>query len=203
MKEPYNKNELRDIIISVAALTLIFALPHTYLLPFAFVAVIVGFLFHELSHRYIAKKFDAVAYFQMWPQGLLFGLILSFISGFSFKAAAPGAVVVHPYRYSRWKYRSVHLTVNEWGWIAAAGPITNIIAAIIFAAIGFATTGLLSLGANFIFGVNAILGAFNLIPFGPLDGAKVARWKVWFWVFLFIISVALTVFSYKYLQIIY
>jgi len=199
MKEPYNKNELRDIIICVAALTIIFAMPHSYLIPIAFVAVLIGFLFHELAHRYVARKFDAVAYFKMWPQGLLFGFLLLFLG---FKAVAPGAVVVHPYRYSRWKYRSTHLTANEWGWIALAGPLTNIVAAVLFAAIAYSAS-LISVGANFIFGVNAILAAFNLIPLNPLDGAKIARWKIWVWAFLFIMAALLTLFSYKYLQIIY
>jgi len=189
----YNKDELRDIIIAVAGLTIIFAFPHFYFIPIAFFAVVIGFLFHELAHRYIAKKFDAVAYFKLWPQGILFGLLLLI---FGFKAAAPGAVVVHPYRYSRWKYRVTHLTVNEWGWIAAAGPITNILFAILFAAIAFLIPSI-SFGANFIFLVNAVLAAFNLIPFGPLDGAKVMRWKMWFWAFLFVISAVMVWFAYS------
>jgi Zn-dependent protease len=189
----YNKNELRDIIIAVATLTVIFAFPSSSLLPIAFVAVVIAFLFHELAHRYIARKFDAVAYFKLYPQGLLFGLLLLV---FGFKAAAPGAVIVQPYRYSRWKYRVTHLTVNEWGLIAAVGPITNILFAILFAGIAFAFP-VVSFAAKYIFLVNAILGAFNLIPFGPLDGAKVMRWKPWFWTFLFVISAILVVFAYS------
>jgi len=193
MKEPYNKDELRDIIIAVAALTIIFAFPSSISIPIAFVAVLIGFLLHELAHRYVARKFDAVAYFKMWPQGLLFGLLLMI---FGVKAAAPGAVVVHPYRYKRWRYRQIRLTVNEWGWIAAAGPMINILFAILFSAIAFFTTGMISEGAKFIFLVNSILAAFNLLPIGPLDGAKVARWKISFWAFLFTISAVLVLFSY-------
>ena len=34
---------------------------------------------------------------------------------------------------------------------------------------------------------NAILGAFNMLPFGPLDGAKVKKWsEPIFWLFLLI-----------------
>lgn len=195
MKEPYNKDELRDIIITVAALTIIFAYPHVAFVPIAFVAVLIGFLFHELAHRYVARKFDAVAFFKMWPTGLMFGLLLAFLQvGIVF--AAPGAVVVYPFRYSRWKYRRKNLTVNEWGWIAAAGPITNIIFAILFATIAFFTTSIIATGARFIFLVNAVLGTFNLLPIPPLDGSKIARWKVSFWAMLFIISAALVVFAY-------
>jgi Zn-dependent protease len=189
----YNKNEIRDIIIAVATLTVIFAFPTVSFVPIAFLAVVIAFLFHELAHRYIAKKFDAVAYFKLYPQGLLFGLLLLI---FGFRAAAPGAVVVHPYRYSRWKYRVTHLTVNEWGWIAAVGPIINILFAILFAGIAFYFP-VISFGAKYIFLVNAVLATFNLIPFGPLDGAKVMKWKPWFWAFLFLISAVLVLFAYS------
>ena len=188
----YNKNELRDIVIAVAALTIIFAFPHYYFLPIAFVAVVVAFLFHELAHRYVARKFGAVSYFKLWPQGLMMGFLLLI---FGFRAAAPGAVVVQPYRYSRWRYRVTHLTVNEWGWIAVAGPIMNIVCAIVFATIAFLVPSI-AFEANYIFLVSAVLGAFNLIPFGPLDGAKVMRWKMWFWAFLFVISAVLIFFAY-------
>jgi len=193
MQEPYNKNELRDIVIAVVTLTIIFAFPSLSFVPIAFVAVLIGFLFHELAHRYLARKFDAVAYFKMWPQGLLLGLLAMV---FGVKAAAPGAVVVHPYRYSRWKYRSAKLTVNEWGQIAAVGPITNILFAVFFAAISYVTTSYISDAAKFIYLVNAVLAVFNLIPFPPLDGSKIMRWKMWFWVFLFVISVVLVLFAY-------
>ena len=40
---------------------------------------------------------------------------------------------------------------------------------------------------------NAILGAFNMLPFGPLDGAKVKMWsEPIFWLFM-VITVALVV----------
>ena len=34
---------------------------------------------------------------------------------------------------------------------------------------------------------NSILGAFNMIPFGPLDGKKIRTWSVpMFWIWLII-----------------
>ena len=41
--------------------------------------------------------------------------------------------------------------------------------------------------------MNALLGTFNLIPLGPLDGVKVIRWNGVVWAVLFIVAVFLMV----------
>ena len=63
-------------------------------------------------------------------------------------------------------------------WISLAGPLTNIVLVIIFFALimsGAATSGLWFGALNFALFINLTLAAFNLLPFGPLDGAKVWR----------------------------
>jgi Zn-dependent protease len=94
---------------------------------------------------------------------------------------APGAVMVAG-RVGR----------KENGIISIAGPITNIV--LFF--IGMIGGGLLlsvlfhpilaEIIVLWMWG-NAILGAFNMLPFGPLDGAKVKKWsEPIFWLFLLI-----------------
>jgi len=80
----------------------------------------------------------------------------------------------------------------ETGRIAAAGPTSNIIIAIvtyilyhfIFFNIGFWGTII-----GFISLVNLLLATFNLLPFSPLDGKKVLQWNGMVWFVLFSISV--------------
>ena len=89
-----------------------------------------------------------------------------------FLLAAPGAVMV-----------SGRITDRQNGIIAAVGPISNIIIAIIAFPIYFFTVGLdypLSLIgelARFIVIINLILGGFNMIPVQPLDGSKIIIWS--------------------------
>jgi Zn-dependent protease len=79
---------------------------------------------------------------------------------------------------------------KENGIIALAGPISNIL---LFGfgllAGGFlisltSTPWVTDLALFWLWG-NAILGAFNMLPFGPLDGRKVKDWsEPIFWSFL-------------------
>src|SRR3989344_4215149 len=130
--ETFTKGEIRDIILSVLALIIIFAwrpFPNFGIdlgrIPYVVVIVIVAFLLHEMAHKFVARKFNMVAFYKMWPQGILFGLIFM-ILGLRF--VAPGAVVVHPYRFARWGFRrpKPEIASGEMGLIALAGPATNL-----------------------------------------------------------------------------
>ena len=75
-----------------------------------------------------------------------------------------------------------NLTKRQVGLIAAAGPITNMVLALLFAAALIALgpgaqTSLLAAGLRMGFLINGILGVFNMLPFGPIDGAKVLNWS--------------------------
>ena len=62
-----------------------------------------------------------------------------------------------------------------------AGPVMNFVLALIFLFAAGACPGLAGLALTGAY-VNAFLGAFNMIPMDPFDGAKVLRWNsgVWF-----------------------
>jgi Zn-dependent protease len=40
---------------------------------------------------------------------------------------------------------------------------------------------------------NAFIAAFNLLPFGPLDGGKIARWKPALWLIMLLTAIALLI----------
>jgi len=168
----FSTSEIKDIIIAFFSLTIILAYPNFGNIFLVFVTVIVAFLLHELAHKFAAMKFNAIAFFKLWPEGLLLGFITLLLP---FRFVAPGAVVIYPYRYGRWGYREMHLTPNESGIIAAVGPIVNIFFAFVF--------GLIP-GAGFVARINSYLAFFNLLPIPPLDGNKVLHWKSWLWAFL-------------------
>ncbi|EQD33549.1 membrane protein containing Peptidase M50 domain protein, partial [mine drainage metagenome] len=109
--------------------------------------------------------FGAWAEFRYAPMMLLLSIVMSFAVGFLF--AAPGATVV-----------SGMTDPREWGRTSLAGPLANLGFALAFLAAALAT---IPFGIG-VFGpllllmfFNAWFGTFNLIPFGPLDGAKVFR----------------------------
>lgn len=152
---------------------------------FALAALAPAFILHELAHKYVARHFGCWAEFRADPRGLKIGVLIALAIGFVFMA--PGAVMVAG-RVGR----------KENGIISVAGPVTNI--TLFF--IGMIGGGLLlsmfyhnvlvELIVFWMWG-NAILGAFNMLPFGPLDGAKVKRWsEPIFWLFM-VITLALVV----------
>jgi Zn-dependent protease len=84
-------------------------------------------------------------------------------AGFIF--AAPGAV-----------YHRGYLTERENGLIAIAGPATNVALVVAFLPLAF-VGGIVGQAGQLGVIINAFLAAFNMIPFGPLDGRKVIAWS--------------------------
>lgn len=121
----------------------------------------VGFLFHELAHKIVAQKYGARAEFHSFDFMLILALVMSL---FGFLLAAPGAVFIQG-RLSR----------RQHGIVSAAGPLTNIVLAILF--LLFIQVFGNNLFFRFGFSINAWLALFNMIPFIPFDGAKVLAWN--------------------------
>lgn len=178
--------ELRDLVISALVLALAFGIALSggfrafqqpgilvLVIGIAFVAVSLGFIFHELAHRLIARRFGYFAEYAMWPMGLMVALGFSL---FGFIFAAPGAVRIYPRATA---LGTISLSREKVGLISLAGPATNIGLAVIFQVLDIFEPALLfTLGAR----INTWLALFNLIPFGPLDGAKILKWNKGIWI---------------------
>jgi Zn-dependent protease len=184
----FSQTEVRDIAISVFVITLIFSYPNLSQFPVYLAVVVIAFLFHELGHRTIARRFGAVAIYKMWIEGLILGIVLMFMKPYGFiPFVAPGAVMIYPFRFSRWGHRSVNLTQIEMGLISFVGPAINLAFAFVFRLIPGNIFFLIS-------SVNAWLAMFNLLPIPPLDGSKILRWKwsLWFVMLFFAVLLVLS-----------
>jgi Zn-dependent protease len=177
--------EIRDILISLAVMTFVFAYPEILTSPVFILTSLLGvgvaFMGHELSHRFVARKRGFYSAYKMWPQGLLLALVMTFISNGNFVFAAPGAVIFSSY----WVLRSP--TMRDIGLIGIAGVVFNVSLLYASMALYFAT-GLPLF--SFMGTVNAWLAIFNLIPFGPLDGKKVMDWNLKIWLAMLSLAVA-------------
>ena len=154
-------------------------LPYGILL--SFLGIVTAFFFHEISHKFMAQKHGLWAEYRMFPQGLRLALLLGIFTPIVF--AAPGAVL----------FRGGSRTF-ETGQIAIAGPLANIIIAMItlpiYLFVLFEELIIAQIVA-FICVINAFLAIFNLLPFGPLDGVKVIRWNATVWIVLLIIAITI------------
>jgi Zn-dependent protease len=81
-----------------------------------------------------------------------------------------------------------HIDRRQNGIISYAGPLTNIIIAALFFALGimFAKMEVVAMVARFGMGVNLFLALFNLLPVPPLDGSKVFAWNKALWAITFV-----------------
>ena len=185
-----NPREVRDIALSMLVIAIAFAwpgfpLPPLYWIAISFAAVIIavgtGFVLHELAHKYTAIHYGSHAEYFAWPYGLGLALLLSLVTNGGFVFAAPGAVYIFGDNLGR----------KENGIISAAGPLTNIIIAAIFLLVSILVlpfSPLVAAIAGIGMRVNLFLAAFNLLPFGPLDGTKVISWNPLVWGVLFVQS---------------
>jgi len=142
----------------------------------------MGFILHELAHKYVAQGFGLWAEFRLNMTGLLLTAI-SIISPIKF--IAPGAVMIAGFADKQ-----------RMGKTAVAGPVTNlIITAALLIALPLAGTGwayeAMVAGAS----INAFLAVFNLIPFAIFDGQKVYAWNKRFWAMAFLAALALTLYT--------
>ncbi len=192
----FTASEVRDLIIAFIVISLCFAIANAgrdvntilTILPLIMVGVGAGFILHELGHKFVSMKYGYWAEFKLWPQGLLFALVTSF---FGFVFAAPGAV----YTYAN------YMTDEINGKISIAGPIVNIILALIFLAIATTfypsafyseTAALVFIVCSLGFSINSFLATFNLLPIGNLDGSKVLNWNAGIWIATIAIAGILT-----------
>ncbi len=175
----FTKNEIRDLIISVFALAFIFSSFDLGLILVTLFVVIVVFLSHELSHKFLAQHYGFSAEYRMWPMGLILGFITALLPG-GFVIAAPGAVHISPFKKG-FAFRVAHLTRKKYALISLAGPLINIILAISLLLLNFFYTFVLfELTASISF----FLAFFNLLPIPPMDGSKIMTWNLNIWLIL-------------------
>ena len=137
-----------------------------------------AFLFHELGHRQVAKHFKLQTKFRLLTFGMyltiisiIFGLMTLFNLSPPFPTLAlPGAVVV----------LGLEKVSRKTGLCKAAGPSINLIYGAILILTSFIIPNslfplnyFLCIAAN----LNFMLGAFNMLPFGILDGQNIWKWN--------------------------
>jgi Zn-dependent protease len=175
-----SEKELKDLLIAWLLISLAFAivrtsdtgltvarfLSNTFLTMIIISALTVGigFLFHELAHKVVAQRYHCWAEFRADTTMLVLAVFMSFL-GFVF--IAPGAVMIFG-----------NITKKQNGLISLAGPLTNIVLAIILLPLLFLNiTGIWNeiILSGYI--INSWLALFNMIPLWNFDGAKIYAWN--------------------------
>jgi Zn-dependent protease len=194
MLERISRQERFDLIIAWGAISLAFSLifrdnfelirifpdpliRFIFSLMFSAVTVGIGFVLHEMAHKFTAMKYGYWAEFHKDNTMLLVAVALAALVGVVF--AAPGATVIYNNGRS-----GGGLSREQNGKISAAGPVTNLLLCIPFAALlmygGISSSfpgNLATLIGMMGLQVNAMIAAFNMLPVSVLDGRKVLAWN--------------------------
>jgi len=185
----FSKTEINHLTLATLAFTMALAFmfsggirgalsdPSAFLVygVLALITFTPGFLVHEIAHKIQARKYGCWAEFRASPSGLRIGVLLAAIIGIVLMA--PGAVMV-----------AGNTTREQFGKVALAGPVSNVVLWCIGLASAVAFGGAGGIVDDVIYywmWANGILGALNMLPFGPLDGKKIKTWSdVVFWLWL-------------------
>lgn len=148
------------------------------------IPVILAITFHEAAHGFVAYRFGDDTAWKLGrvsanplrhvdPVGtiLLPGLLLLMRAPFLFGYAKPVPV----------NFGRLHNPKRDMVWVAAAGPATNVLLALVSGWLLHATAYLSSTTGEWVatnlinsIQINAALAVFNMIPLPPLDGGRVA-----------------------------
>ena len=143
--------------------------------------LILSVVLHEVAHGYaanwlgdptarLAGRLSPNPMLHVDPLGSIVVPAFLVLSGSSFLFGWAKPVPYNPY----------NLTNQRWGEaiVAAAGPLTNVFLALIFAALVrlapvFSFPHAFTEMLGYVVLINILLAFFNAIPFPPLDGSKV------------------------------
>ncbi len=189
MLERITRREEADLFVAWIAISFAFAIiflrdtgKASLLLAASFLAVSlltvgIGFILHEMAHKFVAIKYGYWAEFRKDNIMLVVAVALAALVGVVF--AAPGATVIYSNTAD-----GRGLSREENGKISASGPLVNLVLCIPFAAIlilggqgATFTSSIVTMIGTIGLQVNAMIAAFNMLPVSVLDGKKVWAWN--------------------------
>jgi Zn-dependent protease len=198
MLERITPRERSDLLIAWLAISIAFSLIfirggvtlETFLvfLVVSLLTVGIGFILHEMAHKFTAMGYGYWAEFRKDNLMLLIAVVMAALVGVVF--AAPGATVIY----------GASITREQNGKISAAGPAVNLVLCGVFAILAL-VAGMISLPMLALVGtvglqVNAMIAAFNMLPVSVLDGRKVLAWNPAVFVVLIVAAFGILLASY-------
>lgn len=171
----FNPREIWELAVAWTILSLAFTILYSQtepalafkIFPACMATAGLGFLLHEIGHKYVALRKGYTAQFRANYKGLLIALVLSLGS---FIYVSPGAVRVYGKK----------MDGKDSGRISMMGPLINILLSAAFLAIHLShpqKQGMIYATTWLGYNINAWIGLFNMLPAGSFDGKKILQYN--------------------------
>jgi len=182
-------NEALSFVLAILSLAVAFMSFNPLYLGIAVLTATTAIVPHELAHRQTARNYGCNSRFVLSFKGFLVTFLINFLSRYYIHG-----ILIFVAGYTAILCRFGLMGEELSGKTAFAGPVTNIIIAIIslFASAFLFGNPLVNAILLQIFAFNSYVAFFNLIPIPPLDGFKVLRWNKLAWGVAILISFILT-----------
>ncbi len=196
----FEEQEIKDIIITILSLSVISSLSDLlngggWLLTlfFSIIIITIALIVKLYAHKRVAERFDCSVVYKFNYNLFILSLLIAFITNGGIVFAAIGSIIVSSSLFTRLGHKYVNITDREKGIIALSGPMANVILALISLVFYPLSNTFFQLSLN----LNVFFALFNMIPFPPLDGAKILWWSRMVWLTSFIIPIFLFFFRFN------
>jgi Zn-dependent protease len=205
MLERISRREEFDLFIAWIAISIAFAIIFLrgsgrtdpvialFYLGVSLLTVGIGFILHEMAHKFTALKYGFWAEFRKDNIMLVVAVALAALVGVVF--AAPGATVIYD-------VNGRGISREQNGRISVAGPLVNLLLCIPFTALLVlggsisATGNLVTMTGMIGLQVNAMIAAFNMLPISVLDGRKVLAWNAGVFILMILAAFGMLLLSF-------
>lgn len=202
----WKDQELRDIFLSILAITFIFAyndgsesfdMIH-WVLNFIKILVIVfiSFFAYDAGMKLSALSQGYIAEYRMWPTGLGISLIVTLLTKGEFPVLLIGGLFLHHHKILRLGKFRYGINVMAYGTIAAAGPLANLFVMTIALALSKQLHILPSIFDS-VARINGYMIIYQLLPIPKTNGIH-----IFFMSRLAYIFIAVTLISYVLLSLV-
>ena len=177
----FTKHEVRGLLISILIIAFIISFKEwgttsfdfkigVYSLFNAVLIVALSILVHDAGQRLWGLAIGYRVEFKMWSFGLIFALVIAFISNGNFWLIVPGGFMLHHLAGHRLGFFRYGVNYFGQAMVALAGPLFTLMLIILLKVLGaYNPNPLIQKAIMF----NVVYVITSLLPIPPLDGSKI------------------------------
>jgi Zn-dependent protease len=185
----FEKNELRDLILSILGLAIISSIFDLKNAVVYLIAYIISWGIRVFVQKWQARKDDLDAIYSFKYNFFIVSLVVSIISRGQLFFPILGAITASQKSIKRIGKQYSNIMLSEKGKISLAGILSNAILIIL-------SWILLGTGSQF-FGlmikINSFMLIFSLLPIAHLEGSNILWWNRFLWIGSFVCSFILAI----------